>query len=461
MAWDNQALARAAVLRQPDHWVGERRVEAAGPRGGGGRWVGPGARRGSHHPRVIAATHRSSAPPRQAVFFVLMALQCENDKVNPFSQLGPWQVANPLGVVQGLENKRGGQSSSTHCSPNGLFRLEAMSSQATARIPNGVGQRACAGDRLGGRAGWGRMGCEGRSGGLAGLFYSGVRSARGRWRRKQRDVLPSWLSSNLSRHRIGPLSRMAAPTSQHPEFHDVTHRYPGLSGRMLQDKVRAEWVIAENVTLKFFVGEPSKDPGAALLSRHALNDRDQHSTRAIYREKIKEVGISKGARNEALAVPLGHLCHTKLQVANVTLEIPAAFVGGAHLMEAAYEAWFEPGSESNPQVLTSMRAGLPNVTLLDSRTPPDVLSWLKDGANLFNELASGIDFLERYKATTAIAAAWVEERQSKRARLEDGGAACNDYDDACYDDQVVLGTSCLGSAPVSTKVAVGLSVTCG
>ena len=69
------------------------------------------------------------------------------------------------------------------------------------------------------------------------------------------------------------------------------------------------------------------------------------------------------------------------------------FLAGAHLVEAAYDAWAE--DPTNPQVKISIERGIP-VMLADSRSPPDVQRYLKLDGNSLDLIASATSLMEGY-----------------------------------------------------------------
>eukprot|EP00969_Alexandrium_andersonii_P310193 13707861-Alexandrium_andersonii.AAC.1 len=178
-------------------------------------------------------------------------------------------------------------------------------------------------------------------------------------------------------------------------------RHPSLNGRLLNDKARSTYVLRENATLGFFKPSDSDDTGGTgnnnnscargerLLRRHSLNNRDQQDTRNKYKQLLFERGIMKGARNESIAVPSS--CEQQFQASmtqNGIIYINAEFAGGAHLVEAAYEAHAE--QPNNCQVQISIKSGLPGVTLLDPRTPRDALEYFIKEANFWNKIKGDI-----------------------------------------------------------------------
>ena len=168
---------------------------------------------------------------------------------------------------------------------------------------------------------------------------------------------------------------------------ELEERYPGLSGRLLQDAIRADYVICENTALAFYKPGSNKKKEDQLIARHVLNPRDQHSTRQRYKNEIKKRGIIKGARSEIVCVPDAYIQLDMLKQPGCILAIQGQLVGGAHLCEAAYEAYEEEG-EYNEQVQRTIEGGLPGVTIIDPRTPKPVLKEFVGIGNILNGVAS-------------------------------------------------------------------------
>ena len=133
----------------------------------------------------------------------------------------------------------------------------------------------------------------------------------------------------------------------------IGDRYPGLQGRGLQDRARADYVLPglENITIHFFnqlTGEPN-------FKRHSLNDRDQKTTRDEYVAGIKLHGLTKGGRSESIGIPDGCVVpgnNKKEEPLNVKVYL----IAGAHLVEGMYQAYRE--DPENRQVATSIEGGL-------------------------------------------------------------------------------------------------------
>eukprot|EP00959_Pyramimonas_sp_CCMP1952_P091109 1907221-Pyramimonas_sp.AAC.1 len=89
------------------------------------------------------------------------------------------------------------------------------------------------------------------------------------------------------------------------------------------------------------------------------------------------------------------------------------FLAGAHLMEAAYQAYEEVGDTSQ-QVKFSIESGMPNCSILRVNTPDDAMTWFVDDLNDLNAIASGISFLAGYKTVPKISAGWIGSRKKPK-----------------------------------------------
>eukprot|EP00969_Alexandrium_andersonii_P338757 14972193-Alexandrium_andersonii.AAC.1 len=94
---------------------------------------------------------------------------------------------------------------------------------------------------------------------------------------------------------------------------------------------------------------------------------------------VKLKGIITGARSEIAVIPKAMQSKEKL------------LIGGAHLIEAACDAWDE--APTNQNVKATIEGGV-FVTEFDARAPHDILVWFKDELNSMNQFASRTSFLE-------------------------------------------------------------------
>ena len=139
-------------------------------------------------------------------------------------------------------------------------------------------------------------------------------------------------------------------------------RHPDISGRLLQDKARSIYITKEwgSKALPF-----KDDEGNRLFVRSPLNDRDEVSTRENYIELLQTKGWVLGCRGEVVARPVKR--YSTAAGKEVCLR---HIIGGAHLIEAVYEA--EERFPENVQVRRAITHGVPQVCDIDERTPPDV-----------------------------------------------------------------------------------------
>eukprot|EP00973_Karenia_brevis_P072137 10021092-Karenia_brevis.AAC.1 len=98
---------------------------------------------------------------------------------------------------------------------------------------------------------------------------------------------------------------------------------------------------------------------AQVFRRHRLNNRDQHTSRARYKEVVKQRGFVLGGRNEIVGVPP--------ESTSMYRDIAA----GMHVIEAIYDADDEEG-DKNEQVQATIEEGL-EITDLDARSPDDII----------------------------------------------------------------------------------------
>ena len=122
------------------------------------------------------------------------------------------------------------------------------------------------------------------------------------------------------------------------------------------------------------------------MIRSSYNNRHQADTRQRYSEIILEKGISRGVRSAPVAVLQAPLPDSKVQIYEL--------LAGATLAEAFFAAYDSHGGKDNQNVKDALKYGYPSVTILDSRTPPDVQTWFKDQANEYNLVAAPMSFIE-------------------------------------------------------------------
>jgi len=174
----------------------------------------------------------------------------------------------------------------------------------------------------------------------------------------------------------------------------------GLKGRLLQDWARKTYVIEENALVPWFVKGPD-GKRKKTLRRAKLNNRNQHNTRAKYKNIIKKEGVITGARGELITI-------TDEKDKDIEWVI-----GGAHMCEALYDA--EAEEPENKNITASIAAGI-RVTRLDKRTPADVQRYFKQIGNVLNGLGSGNSFSETYLELPEINDGWRVHRKMLRKR---------------------------------------------
>eukprot|EP00969_Alexandrium_andersonii_P025198 1101569-Alexandrium_andersonii.AAC.1 len=70
----------------------------------------------------------------------------------------------------------------------------------------------------------------------------------------------------------------------------VFEKFAPLQGRVLQDRLRSIYLTGEN-KLQHFYTKDQEGRSVKLMTRHELNDRDQHDTRQKYKELVRSRGI--------------------------------------------------------------------------------------------------------------------------------------------------------------------------
>lgn len=184
-----------------------------------------------------------------------------------------------------------------------------------------------------------------------------------------------------------------------------------LVGRPLQDWIRKTYVDKPDILVPF------RQPGSKkrYLKRSAINNRNQFNTRAKYKAIIKQEGIVVGARGEIITIPAeDDSCEYVL--------------GGAHMIEAFYEAEDEDPKHDN--IIATALAGI-KVTRLDKRTPVDVQRYFKQIGNILNNLGSGNSFSETYLELPEMNKSYAAQRKQllakKKRKQGKHGKQCRDH----------------------------------
>ena len=129
----------------------------------------------------------------------------------------------------------------------------------------------------------------------------------------------------------------------------VQLRYPGLTGRLLQKRVMADYAFSDkhgDHTCDFFLKDVDGHHHGPRIVRHSLNNRDEHETRLQYTKIIEENGFIDGIRGQAWVVP------SSLDLNTCVYELLSA----ATLTEAIYAAYER--SPHNEQVISTIQSGL-------------------------------------------------------------------------------------------------------
>ena len=165
-------------------------------------------------------------------------------------------------------------------------------------------------------------------------------------------------------------------------------------------------LCSENRNILSCFDKPPDGGGVPLLQRHERNIRFQVAVVDEYKALFVEYGVKPGSRNELVAVPntLADICWRDVTVIR--------FVGGATLVEAliaAYVDFQEDMRQKKPntnkrynQVSATLNDALTDVTLLDERTPPDVLDHFISASNALRRVGAKSSFMDRFlKAPTS------------------------------------------------------------
>ena len=133
---------------------------------------------------------------------------------------------------------------------------------------------------------------------------------------------------------MGPMGPVveSQPTGRKTSFEifdtapcSIEERFPGETGRRLQDAVWELYAIEESATAKLFLPDHSK-----TFVRHKLNDRDEHDTRNHYTQLILRHGWLKGVRGPPWAIAEKIRCDGELEGESVRYHL----ISSATLMEA-------------------------------------------------------------------------------------------------------------------------------
>ena len=181
-------------------------------------------------------------------------------------------------------------------------------------------------------------------------------------------------------------------------------RYPGLEGSMLLSVLRRVYVLPNKKHYDSWFTESGK----RRFRRHPRNKRNQEGTRRKYKSLIIQHGLLQGLRSELMAIEV---------IENG--EVIAYFIAGATLIEGAYDAIDCLESLEKPQqVQFMMKQGLKDVSIVDERTPPDVIYEFVDTLNTLNGIAGQTSHIELYDKVPSIEKAFMEKRKADRKRQD-------------------------------------------
>ena len=165
------------------------------------------------------------------------------------------------------------------------------------------------------------------------------------------------------------------------KFRSIEKRFPGLSGRLLDDVIFKCYAIPGKHTIQYY-----DDDGREALHRHRINERHHDAVVEEYVEGILTSGVQPAVRGECWAVARkdGYMNHYDL-ISWGTLTIS---------MYEAVRRTVKNGVIANEQVNTSVEAGIPGCTLWNPDTPADVMLYLKEYHNKWHK-GAGTSFMER------------------------------------------------------------------
>ena len=140
--------------------------------------------------------------------------------------------------------------------------------------------------------------------------------------------------------------------------------------------------------------------GQWATRRHRLNDRGDESSIQARQKSVETVGILQDLRGGPFLV--------KAPDASVNDEYEV--VHWATLLEGAERAWRADKHKTNKAVQMSMLEGLNHCKIYSQRTPDDVIIFLKSTGNLLNSEVTETTFLEVWRETPRVEAAWARRK---------------------------------------------------
>ena len=168
---------------------------------------------------------------------------------------------------------------------------------------------------------------------------------------------------------------------------NIHERFPGLTGLRLLNKVNSWYrVPPKNRHVKLF-----SEDGARLFEMQSDNIRDQKVVEDDYVRSVLTKGNVSGVRGQPWAV------------LSEGEQPPFNLISYGTLARAIYRA--AQAEPDNPNVLATLEQGLENLQVYSSKTPIDVIRWLRDFHNEFHG-GSGFTVLELLKLVEKIEAQW-------------------------------------------------------
>jgi hypothetical protein len=130
--------------------------------------------------------------------------------------------------------------------------------------------------------------------------------------------------------------------------------------------------------------------------RHRLNDRGDESSIQARQKSVETVGILQELRGGPFLI----------KVADSSINDEYEVAHWATLLEGAQRAWQADTAKSNKAVQMSVVAGLQHCKVYMARAPDDVVQFLKATGNLLNSEVTQTTFLEVWRDTARVEAAW-------------------------------------------------------
>ncbi|CAK0895701.1 unnamed protein product, partial [Prorocentrum cordatum] len=164
-------------------------------------------------------------------------------------------------------------------------------------------------------------------------------------------------------------------------FKDVT-------GSMRWNMIEKAYVKPQRTTLHLV-----DDKGERIAFRHRLNQRVQKVVVLTYARGVLQNGVMAAMRAAPIVIAGDG---GKMEI-----------IGGGTLVDSIFVA--KSMQPENPHVVRALATGIPNCIEFDSRTPDDVITWVKNEHNNWHS-GSKYSCLEMYNELETIEAAWKEHK---------------------------------------------------